>query len=263
MNINVHELESLVKLNGKVALHYLGVDFSFDLGMPHERRYFLRALFGVAYPQADIDTLLFRRFLRVGDRVLDAGANIGVTALEALECGATEVVCVEPEPTLIKRLEGLRLPGIKVIPCALGGEVGRARLFLSDLHNQGHSISNETLAMFPHIFGDRFVNVEVKTVSDALSGGFCDVWKLDIEGAEVDVLTGRLGALPRVIIAEIYGDKIDAVVDALGERYVANRAAIRSSGYSLTLLPPKAGDLCEEFERTSPMYVFVRNDFGE
>ena len=262
--MNIHELERQVCLRGKVSADFHGFDFEFDMNMPHERRYFLRELFSIPYAQADIDTFLFSRFIRPGDRVLDAGANIGLTAREAIRCGASEVVCVEPEPLLAERLSRNKVPGMSLISCALGAQTGRARLFISEAHNQGHTIAQEMLTVFPHVYGERSIDVDVKTVGDVLSGGYCDVWKLDIEGAEVDVLTGDIGPLPRVILAEIYGEKVGGVLDALGGRYVCRRAAIQSEKYVLKLLAPEPGDLSNSYEQTSPMYVFVLNEaWGE
>ncbi len=258
--MNINDLERRVCLRGMVCIDFHGFDFEFDLSMPHERRYFLRALFSLPYAQADIDTFLFSRFIRSGDRVLDAGANIGLTAREAIILGASKVVCVEPEPSLVDRLRRNLIPGMSLTSCALGAQTGRTRLFISETHNQGHTINREMLNLFPGIYGSRCIDVEVKTVDDILCGEYCDVWKLDIEGAELDILTGNIGLLPRVILAEIYGEKIRAVLDALGGRYICRRAVIQSEEYALRLLVPEPGELSNIYEKTSPMYVFVLNE---
>ena len=262
--MDIHELERQIRLGGIISIDYYGFSFEFDMSMPHERRYFLRELFSVPYAQADIDTLLFSRFIRSGDRVLDAGANIGFTAREAMRFGASQVFCVEPEPSLAKRLSRNKVPEMTLINCALGASTGRARLYISEAHNQGHTINQKMLAIFPQVFGEQYIDVDVKTIGDVLHGVYCDIWKLDIEGAEIDVLTGDIDPMPRVIIAEIYGEKVKDVVEALSGHYVCRRAVIQSKECVLKLLSPVPGELPNHYEQTSPMYVFVLNEvWGE
>ena len=190
-------MESSICYTGKLELTVCDTDITFDMSMPHERRYVLRELFGCKYPQADIDTLIFKDTIKLGDRLLDAGANIGMTALEALSFGASEIICVEPESSLAIRLRSLKRSGIVVSECALGRVSGAGSLFLSETHNQGHTINEETRDIFPNIFGDKSAKVIIETVSNVLLGKYCDVWKLDVEGAEVDVIESALDLIEK------------------------------------------------------------------
>ncbi len=264
MTLDIHDLERRISLHGRVSIDLYGHSFEFDLSMPHERRYFLRALFSLPYAQADIDTLLFSRFIRPGNQVLDAGANIGLTAREAIGFGASKVVCVEPEPALVERLRKNKVSDMILVNCALGAQSGRTRLFISESHNQGHTTTQDMLKIFPHIYGEQCIDVDVKTISDVLGDEYCDIWKLDIEGAEIDVLTGHINPMPKIILAEIYGGKINNVLEVLGDQYVCRRAAIQSKDYVLELLEPMPGELSSDYEQTSPMYVFVLSEiWGE
>lgn len=92
----------------------------------------------------------------------------------------------------------------------------------------------------------------------------CDVWKLDVEGAEIDTLIGARKALaeypPRAIIAEIFDPFLDEVRSMLQPTHpVQRRAAIRRDDYSLALIEPDDFE-CEAYHQTSPMYLFQKDD---
>jgi FkbM family methyltransferase len=262
----VWEVESSFPVNGEVSVHIGDLPMTLNLSFVHEKRYALGLLFGFRNPQADIDRLLFRTKLRPGDTVLDAGANIGVTAAEALACGASHVICVEPEDSLIKRLNLLRETcsnRISVLHCALGALEGVAELALSEVHNQGHTTSSAMLTLFPRIFGSQRQRVQVSTIDIALRDIPADVWKLDVEGAEADAIRGAYHTLerapPRVILAELYDPFVEEVVNLLPQ-FQVRRAALATADYSLHLLDQVGGALSDEFCATSPIYVFTRSD---
>jgi FkbM family methyltransferase len=207
-NADIHEIEQRFRTDGSVKVRVSECEIAFDLSFVHERRYLARWLTGLPYPQHDIDELLFQHFIRPGDVILDVGANIGVTAALALAFGATRVHCVEPEASLAARLRQIADDRIIVHQCAAGEMVGTAELHLSDLHNQGHTLDSRTKALFPHLFGVRRQTVPVKRLPDILGSERCDVWKLDVEGGEAQVIRGAISLLsnarrPRVVLAEL------------------------------------------------------------
>src|SRR5690606_38241335 len=110
-------------------------------------------------PQSDIDIFLFRRFVRDSDVVLDAGANIGVTALECLDAGASKVVAVEALPALYDRLSCLSSPRIVPVKKAISKALGEAEFFISTAHNKGSSLKPEMIEIFPTVFGDELQKV--------------------------------------------------------------------------------------------------------
>jgi FkbM family methyltransferase len=265
--MDIFEIEALVNYRGTVTASCCGIKMVFNMVMPHERRYFIRLLCECRYPQADIDTLIFKNIIHKGDRVLDAGANIGITAIEALSFGAEKVICIEPEPSLAERLREIAHPNCVIKECALGSARGKSVLFLSASHNQGHTIKQETIDMFPQIFGSSTQSVDVDTIQNILQGERFDVWKLDIEGAEVDAIKG-LGhnyeaILPRVVVAEIYRNNFDEMIGLLGKHFNVYRAVIRRSDYSLQYLPVVPYDLSDDYHVTSPMYVFKNKYYTE
>jgi FkbM family methyltransferase len=260
----VWEAERRLANNGEVTITIGDMEIGLNLAFVHERRYALGYLFGFRNPQADIDQHIFRESVRSGDVVLDAGANVGVTAAEALACGARHVICAEPEEGLVERLRGLRerYPiRMTIHHCALGAVEGCADLLLSVAHNQGHTISSAIRAQFPTIFGDEWQRVPTLTIDHILSDTHADIWKLDVEGAEADAIRGARVTLkhspPRVIIAELYDAFVHEVVGLLPE-YRVQRAALAKVDYRLYFCDQIGGPLSDDFCATSPVYVFTR-----
>jgi FkbM family methyltransferase len=260
----VWDVEGTLQTTGEIAITIGDMHIDLDLAFVHERRYALGYLFGFRNPQADIDRHIFQKTVRRGDVILDAGANIGVTAAEMLACGASHVVCAEPEKGLFGRLQALRerYPHRMTIQhCALGASEGVADLLLSVAHNQGHTLSPVIQAQFPAIFGDVRQTIRVSTIDDVLAGRSADIWKLDVEGVEADVVRGARRTLkcspPRAIIAELYDPFVDEVIDLLST-YRVSRAALTKIDYELRFVDRIGGELSGEYCNTSPVYVFSR-----
>lgn len=258
---DISEIESVMAKEGLVTIKIGEVPIVFDLSFLHERKYVARYITTIRYPQHDIDDELFKAFIREGDVVLDAGANIGVTAALALKAGASRIYCVEAEKHLAQRLNSIPDPRICVFHCALGEEPGFAELMLSS-HNQGHSIAAQMQNVFPGLFTPDRQTVAVKTIADVTNGETCSVWKLDVEGVEPDVIRGALDLLekagPRVIMAELFEPFAKATFDLLAPFYNVKRAALTKAGSSLSLLEPSIGPLGDDYWHTSPTYVFER-----
>jgi FkbM family methyltransferase len=261
----VWDSDSLLPSDGLVEVTIGGLPLKLDLRFPHERRYALGLLHGLRNPQADIDRQLFQKYVRSGDVVLDAGANVGVTVAEALACGAKRVICVEPEHALVTRLRALESRAqdrMCIWHCALGAEIGFAELLLSQAHNQGHTISPKMTSMFPELFDGKLERVDVSTIDIVIGNQASDIWKLDVEGSEVDAIRGARRTLerspPRLIFAELYDPFVDEFI-ALLSRFQVKRAALSKASYTLQLLDQVGGSLSDDFCQTSPTYVFARN----
>ena len=262
----VWEGDSLLPREGEVEVTIGDLPLTLNLRFPHERGYALGLLHGLRNPQADIDRQLFQKYVRRGDIVLDAGANVGVTAAEMLACGARHVICVEPEDTLAARLGTLKARAqerMSVWHCALGARTGFDELLLSKGHNQGHTQSTRIASIFPALFDGTLQRVEVKTVDVILADRPVDIWKLDVEGAEVDAIRGARQTIerapPRTIFAELYDPFVNDFVDLLPQ-YQFKRVAIAKADYALYLLDQIGGSLGDEFCHTSPTYLFTRCD---
>lgn len=265
--MHIVDVEARIRKEGVITFRVAGVDISLDLRNRHERNYAAKLLMDVRYPQSDIDNEIFRAVVHAGDRVLDAGANIGFTALELIQAGAAQVVAVEPVPALYSRLAALRHTLIKPVQCALSAQSGRTKVTVSETHNQGSSIKSEMLALFPLVFGEAPATCEVDVCTiDQLHAtyGDMDIWKLDIEGAEVDALEGAQRTLrqspPRVIIVELYDQFMAAFAERIAPTHpFGYRALLNQGDYRLAFLPTDHPVDNERFEPTSPMYVFTRS----
>ena len=141
-----------------------------------------------------------RTAVRPGDVVIDAGANVGsYTLLFAIWAGAEgRVFAFEPAPDA---REGLRrhveLNGladrVEIGPFALSSMVGSVRF-----HVDGASGTN-AIAVASDRAAARAIEVETTTI-DAFCEGHRlrpDVVKIDVEGAELDVIKGARQVLAR------------------------------------------------------------------
>lgn len=118
-NLELSTVLSHVRTEGRVRFTVAGRTLDMDLQHPHERAYAAKLLLGARHPQSDVDAFLLQRFVKPGDAVLDAGANIGFTALEMLEAGAKTVVALEPLPAIFDRLRSIEGDGVHVIRRAI------------------------------------------------------------------------------------------------------------------------------------------------
>lgn len=166
---------------------------------------------------------------RAGRVVLDVGANIGLFALHHARAGA-RVYAVEPHPAAFARLErniaanGLR-GRITAVPCALGADEGWARLIDSRPSARDRGRATPLTRVTP----DRRGTVRLRTV-DALVAELgltgIDLLKLDVEGAEVEVLRGARRVLPTVgrLVLEVHApallDEVRELAAAAGLRQV-------------------------------------------
>ena len=153
--------------------------------------------------------------LRPGDLFVDVGAHFGIYSLSAAtaECGDVRVIAIEPEP---HNLAALRTwithnacqDAVQVIPAACGATPGKAALgFLSTM---GHTTAPSRLAELGP--GDTRIEVDVVTVDSALAnldGSASErlFLKVDVEGAEADVLAGARATIESGRVAAIIFEK--------------------------------------------------------
>lgn len=265
----INDIESLLRNSGEIIAPVGDYYLKLNLENPHERRYAACFVADIKYPTLDVDRFLIEKFVRPGDTVLDAGANIGLTALLFVKAGASQVVAFEPVPALAERVRAIQCPLIQCEQQALSSERGEATLYLSLAHNQGSTSDHDTIAMFPQVYGDEKQSMNVKTMPlDDVNLKF-DIWKIDIEGAEIDAIDGASRHLeefpPRVIIAELYGDKYEKFFSRINHKYkFAYRACIRMDDYSLCLIDPSDYDRqAEMFHTFAPTFVFLQTSIDD
>ncbi|MBB6179248.1 FkbM family methyltransferase [Pseudorhizobium flavum] len=142
-----------------------------------------------------------RRFysgiIKPGDLVFDIGAHVGSRSRTLLSLGA-EVVAVEPQPVFADMIEkhlASRLKGFE--RAAVGATEGEARLRISRRHPTVSTVSERFVESVSHAEGFRDVVwdhevVVPMTTPDRLieKYGIPAFCKIDVEGAEADILRG-------------------------------------------------------------------------
>lgn len=130
-----------------------------------------------------------------GEKWLDLGGNIGAFAVMAHACGVASVVSVEPEPD---NLELLRtnvkgLDGVRVVEGCVGVGSGTTTLHLCNTAYNKYRHSTV-------ISKGRAQQIDVPQLDfmDLVEETGCDCVKMDVEGAEIELL-------------EAYGDKLQKV----------------------------------------------------
>ena len=179
------------------------------------------------------------RLIDDGDTVVDAGANVGyMTMLAAIAAGPSgHVLSWEPHPELFGILErNIRNVGaatacapIAARNAALGDMHGRVDLVIpgSIVENDGLSHLGQPTA------SDRTIPVSMETLDGFVEGRTVSVMKLDVEGAEVRVLSGARKALDagRIthVVFEDHGGEDSEVI----RLFVSKGYRVFSLGWSL------------------------------
>ncbi len=149
-------------------------------------------------------TALFRRLVTPGSTVFDVGANVGYFSILSCELGAA-VHAFEPNPgvrALLARSAKLGSCDIEVVPAACSDHEGTMPLYLSDPGNTG--MSSLTVPR------DTCVEVNVITLDEYArrTQARPSLVKIDVEGQELEVLTGAKSLLQTArptVIAETTG----------------------------------------------------------
>ena len=156
---------------------------------------------GIA-PSIEHDDLLAGRHFR---SVVDVGANVGQFAIWAADVlGAEHIACVEPLPSAVERLREVvpRLAPcrVDVVVAALGSTPSRRVLNVTAATDSSSLLSVAAAARRrPALQVTATVEVDVLAGDDALPGPFEGplLVKLDVQGAELDVLAG----MPKLLAA--------------------------------------------------------------
>jgi FkbM family methyltransferase len=149
---------------------------------------------------------VLRRLVQPGMVVADVGANIGmITLIMAWATGpGGRVISFEPEAIPRSNLEKMRhlngLSWVEVRDQAVGEKPGQLTFHVSDI------IGHSSLYALPENEGSREIQVEVVRLDDIAPAQRMDVVKIDVEGAELDVLAGMSGLIAKnkdlAIVAE-------------------------------------------------------------
>lgn len=170
---------------------------------------------------------LFAKLVKPGMTLVDVGANVGLyTVVGAHLVGPQgRVIAFEPQEDLLSILQQniVRnlLTNVRTMPLALGAQEQAGQLFQVSSLNDGQA----TLQLGP---GENHVGtpaaVRVRTLDGVLAelgAAKVDVMKIDVEGAELQVLRGSTQLLasspPRFIFFEGIDDYLQRFGDTLAE----------------------------------------------
>jgi FkbM family methyltransferase len=149
---------------------------------------------------------LLNRLVRPGATVVDVGANIGYNTVHAARLVGPRgrVIALEPTPdnldVLRRNVQSAALANVVIEPVA-AGRVGGSRDFFV---RGARSAVNSLFAESCYASVTDVLQVAVLPLDDLVEGPI-DVVKIDVEGAEIDVLEGMarlLRAPPKALIVE-------------------------------------------------------------
>ncbi len=175
--------------------------------------------------------------LRPGDIAIDCGANVGKFTLPMARSGA-EVYAFEPNPDayaeLVKATDAF--PNVKALQAAATTEPGPVRLYLHRYAEDDpvHFSTGSTLISGKrNVQADRYATVDGVPFADFIRG-FGErrirLLKMDIEGAEVDVLNQLLDAGLHERIDHAFVEVHDRQIPALAGATARLRARLHELG---------------------------------
>ncbi len=135
--------------------------------------------------------------------VIDAGANIGLAAYYARRsCKAARVICIEPHPetfkVLTRNMDNPKLAGAELHQAAVAAKEGEATLFFDTDAPLASSMDPRS-----GLDGLSETKVPCITLDPFLAEGPVGLLKIDIEGAEADVLEAvadKLGQVENIFV---------------------------------------------------------------
>lgn len=150
---------------------------------------FLHRAFKARWRDQKLEIALARALIRLGDTVVDAGANKGAYTywLRKFAGPAGQVIAYEPQPSLAEYLERARLAfgweNVEVRQAALSDRAGSAKL-----HVPGGGVSPG--ASLEAAAGGSSLDCAVTTLDRDLAGAPVAFLKVDVEGHELALFRG-------------------------------------------------------------------------
>lgn len=198
------------------------------------------------YEEAEKGEIL--QALPPGGTFVDAGANIGLFSLFVAKFAPqAKVFAFEPNPktfsALTQSISANGLSGVTAYRACLGNRPGKVSLHLHSWDSGGHSIDESQLGQ-----GEKRGSIEVEmiTLDSFLASGklhALDVMKIDVQGAEWQVLEGAENCLKKfrpTIVVEIENktlmdEKKNPLLDLFSRFGLADSTGVRGIGQAQTI----------------------------
>lgn len=222
------------------------------------------------------ETRFCERYLEPGMTAVDVGAHIGVyTLLFARLVGSNgRVYAFEPAPANHRRLlENLALnaaENVVVEEAALFRESGRVtlNLFPEELgawHSLGRPSHADPSKSYATIEPSSSVEVAALTLDEYVARQAIeriDLLKVDVEGAEVDVLEGARATLASRRVGAVLFEASRPQIEALGHDPASAFEALREAGLTVRSLEPDGspGRHASRPEARYANYIALRDD---
>jgi FkbM family methyltransferase len=232
--------------------------YGLDLSFPHRSGSLSNLVyFGECFEWENINFL--RRYLRPGDTVVDAGANVGMFTYAAAEAVAPDgrVHVFEPlawaAEAITANIERNRLGGrVTLYPIAVADRAGTVR-FASDL-----DVSSHIEFVAGSSFNKQSTEVPTDTLDATLPAGPIALAKIDVEGAELLALQGFREHLaagnPPVVMIEAH----NGTLKKMGSSRVEVLELLRDLGYEMHLFDVATSSLQPVPKRSNEDVFAVR-----
>jgi len=247
----------LVRASARLGVRVLSRVTRFEL--PADQPYSYRFLTNLHEPGT---TLVVKRALRPGMVAVDVGAHVGYfTRLFAKLVGSGgRVFAFEPHPALFAVLERNTrgYANASLFNCAVSDRMMRASLYESR-NSGGHSL-------FPASTRGAFIgvrNVEIVSLGDVLGDQKVDLVKIDVEGAEIEVVNGMRPLMTTSSAPSLIVECNPSTLSARGSSERVLFEAISQMGYEIEAIHEEARGLMAvpdvrvltEMLRGGPKYI--------
>jgi FkbM family methyltransferase len=210
-------------------------------------------------PMTAVDPELFatvRALVKPGHTVWDIGANVGLFTFAAagIAGAAGKVFSFEPDTSLVallrqsRGLQPERAANVTIVPCGVAGATGIRSFSIASRARASNALSDYGNSQMG---GVRETQTIVCFSADALLDNIAapDVVKIDVEGAEVELLCSAsklLGSVRPSLAVEVGPDNASAVTSILNEHGYTlfagpdgylNRTPIRDATWNTIAIP--------------------------
>lgn len=195
------------------------------------------------------------RSVKMSDKgcFLDIGVNVGQTLLKFRSCRDNAYIGFEPNPSCVYYLNNLisanKMQQATIIPVGLSSSNTVVSFFQkSDADTAGTMVND----LRPDYYSAEDINyIPVYTLDslDVLSGRKVELIKIDVEGAESEVLAGMTGVIKEhrpAIICEVLDSHTEANIAIMQPRADKLAATVHSLDYKIYRLDHSMGSIKHE-----------------